>query len=86
MFTAFLMEEGICKSYYPADCLGENIMTKVKRNKNITTFAEHLDRRYGKTGTKKRTEFEVKAKAFAIGEIIKEERRLASMTQEQLAG
>jgi len=61
-------------------------MTKVKRNKNITTFAEHLDRRYGKTGTKKRTEFEVKAKAFAIGEIIKEERRLASMTQEQLAG
>jgi HTH-type transcriptional regulator / antitoxin HipB len=55
-------------------------MTKVKRNKNITTFAEHLDRRYGKTGTKKRTEFEVKAKEFAIGEIIKEERRLASIT------
>jgi len=80
------MEEEICRSYYPADCLGENIMTKVKRNKNITTFAEHLDRRYGKTGTKKRTEFEVKAKAFAIGEIIKEERRLASITQEQLAG
>jgi ribosome-binding protein aMBF1 (putative translation factor) len=53
--------------------------------KNTTTFDEHLDRRYGKTGTKKRTEFEVKAKAFAIGEIIKEERRLASMTQEQLA-
>lgn len=55
------------------------------KNKNITTFDEHLDKQYGKIGTSKRTEFEIKAKAFAIGEIIKEERRLASMTQEQLA-
>ncbi len=43
----------------------------------ITTFEEHLTRRYGKRGTQKRTEFEIKAKAFLIGEIIKEERRLA---------
>lgn len=59
--------------------------TKKVRNKNITTFDEHLDMQYGKIGTAKRTEFQIKAKAFAIGEIIKEERRLASMTQEQLA-
>lgn len=59
--------------------------TKSQTNKNITTFDEHLDKRYGKTGTKNRTDFEIKAKAFAIGEILKEERRLASMTQEQLA-
>ena len=59
--------------------------TKKEKNKNITTFDEHLDKQYGKIGTSKRTEFEIKAKAFAIGEIIKEERRLASMTQEQLA-
>jgi ribosome-binding protein aMBF1 (putative translation factor) len=59
--------------------------TKKIKNKNITTFNEHLDRQYGKIGTAKRTDFEIKAKAFAIGEIIKEERRLASMTQEQLA-
>jgi HTH-type transcriptional regulator/antitoxin HipB len=58
---------------------------KTRKDKNITTFDEHLDRRYGKTGTVKRTEFEIKAKAFAIGEVIKEERRLCSMTQEQLA-
>ena len=50
-----------------------------------TTFDEHLDERYGKIGTKKRTDFEIKAKAFAIGEVLKEERRLAAMTQEQLA-
>ena len=48
--------------------------TKKLKNKNITTFDEHLDTQYGKIGTSKRTEFEIKAKAFAIGEIIKEER------------
>jgi len=53
--------------------------------KNITTFNEHLTQRYGKRGTKKRTEFEIKAKAFLIGEVIKEERRVAKLTQEQLA-
>ena len=58
---------------------------KDQKSKTITTFDEHLDNRYGKIGTSKRTEFEIKAKAFAIGEVIKEERRLASMTQEQLA-
>ncbi|KAI9447059.1 hypothetical protein F5148DRAFT_1292475 [Russula earlei] len=53
--------------------------------KNTTTFNEHLDKRYGKRGTEERTEFEIKAKAFLIGEVIKEERRLAKLTQEQLA-
>jgi HTH-type transcriptional regulator / antitoxin HipB len=58
---------------------------KNQKNKTITTFDEHLDKRYGQIGTSERTDFEIKAKAFAIGEVIKEERRLASMTQEQLA-
>ncbi len=53
--------------------------------KEITTFDEHLDDRYGKIGTKKRTEFEIKAKAFAIGEILKDARKEISMTQEELA-
>ncbi|MBK7504654.1 MAG: helix-turn-helix transcriptional regulator [Bacteroidetes bacterium] len=55
------------------------------KSKNITTFSEHLEKQYGKIGTEKRTEFEIKAKAFAIGEIIREERHLAKLTQEQLA-
>ena len=55
------------------------------KKKNSITFNEHLTRRYGKPGTRKRTEFEIKAKAFLIGEIIREERRIAKMTQEQLA-
>ena len=53
--------------------------------KKITTFDEHLDGRYGKIGTEKRTEFEIKAKAFAIGEILREARKEARMTQEELA-
>ncbi len=57
----------------------------MKKNKNITTFKEHLVKRYGKRGSSKRTEFEIKAKAFLIGEVIKKERHLANLTQEELA-
>jgi len=53
--------------------------------KRLTTFEEHLEEQYGKIGTPTRTEFEISAEAFAIGEIIKEERRLSKLTQEQLA-
>jgi len=53
--------------------------------KDITTFDEHLDNRYGKIGSEKRIKFEIKAKAFAIGEILREARKEAHMTQEELA-
>lgn len=53
--------------------------------KDIMTFEEHLDKRYGKIGSEKRIEFEIKAKAFAIGEILREARKDAHLTQEQLA-
>ena len=51
----------------------------------LTTFDEHLEKRYGPVGSIKRTEFEIKAKAFAIGEVIREGRKQAKMTQEELA-
>ena len=57
----------------------------MKKSSSITTFDEHLEKRYGKAGEEGRMAFEAKAKAFAIGELIKEERRLSKMTQEQLA-
>ncbi|MEI6508123.1 MAG: hypothetical protein WCO54_06530 [Bacteroidota bacterium] len=41
------------------------------KTKNIRTFDEHLKKQYGKRGSAKRTEFEIKAKAFLIGEVIK---------------
>ena len=53
--------------------------------KDIITYEEHLDQRYGKIGTEKRTDFEIKAKAFAIGEILREARKEAKLTQEELA-
>ena len=53
--------------------------------KNITTWDQHLEKRYGKIGTKRRDDFERQSKAFIIGELIKEERKLANMTQEELA-
>lgn len=63
----------------------EVMKTENNNGAAITTFEEHLEKRYGAAGSKQRTEFEIKAKAFAIGEIIREERKLANMTQEQLA-
>jgi len=53
--------------------------------KHLTSFDDHLDQRYGPIGTPDRTNFDIKAKAFAIGEIIREARKEAKMTQEQLA-
>jgi ribosome-binding protein aMBF1 (putative translation factor) len=51
----------------------------------LTSFEEHLESRYGPVGSLKRTEFEIRAKAFAIGEIIRDGRKQAKMTQEELA-
>jgi ribosome-binding protein aMBF1 (putative translation factor) len=53
--------------------------------KELMTFDQHLDQRYGRIGTEKRAEFEIKAKSFAIGEILREARKDAQMTQEELA-
>jgi len=52
---------------------------------NIRSFDELLDAKYGKVGTSKRTDFEYKAKAFMIGELLKDARKQAKMTQDQLA-
>jgi HTH-type transcriptional regulator/antitoxin HipB len=51
----------------------------------LKTFEEHLNEQYGKSGSEKRDEFESKSKAFIIGEMLKEARRAAHMTQDQLA-
>lgn len=57
-----------------------------RRSKNkIVDWDDHLNAKYGKVGTAKRTEFETKAQAFVIGELLKEERSKANLTQEALA-
>ncbi|MEO7446161.1 MAG: helix-turn-helix transcriptional regulator [Ferruginibacter sp.] len=60
----------------------------MKNNEAIrqaTNFDELLDIQYGKIGTKKRDGFEIKAQYFVISEMLKEARKSANLTQEQLA-
>lgn len=57
----------------------------MKNAKNVTTLEEHLNEQYGKIGTKSRNEFEAKAKAYIIGEMLREERLHANLTQTELA-
>lgn len=51
----------------------------------LSKFEEHLDNRYGKKGTKPREEFEAEAMSFRLGELLKEARKEANLTQEELA-
>ena len=53
--------------------------------KKAGSFDELLDVKYGKIGVKKRDAFEEKAQYFVISEMLKEARRGAHLTQEQLA-
>jgi HTH-type transcriptional regulator / antitoxin HipB len=53
--------------------------------KNAKNFDELLDIKYGKVGTEKRDQFEERAQYFVISEMLKEARKEAKLTQEQLA-
>jgi HTH-type transcriptional regulator/antitoxin HipB len=57
----------------------------MKTIRDAKTFDDLLDIKYGKLGEPKRDEFELKAKAFVVGEMIREARKEAHMTQEELA-
>ena len=61
-------------------------MKNVKRSKNkIESWDTVLDEKYGMRGTLARTEFEMKSQAFILGELLKEERAKAHMTQAEMA-
>jgi HTH-type transcriptional regulator / antitoxin HipB len=57
----------------------------MKKNKNITTLDELLDKKYGKRGIGKREEWEQEFEAFKLGVLIEEARKKLKMTQEELA-
>lgn len=57
----------------------------MKTIKDARSFDELLDIKYGKLGTSSRDEFESRAKAFVVGEMIKDARKEAHLTQEELA-
>ena len=49
------------------------------------SYNELLNAEYGERGTEERERFETEAETFCLAECLKEQRRLAGLTQEQLA-
>ena len=56
-----------------------------KLNKNLTSWDDHLDKKYGNIGTPIREKYEEEFEAFKIGVLIQEARKKQHLTQEQLA-
>jgi len=58
---------------------------KKTKNKNLISFADHLDNQYGKVGSPKRDTYEQGFEVFKLGVLIQEMREKQNLTQEQLA-
>jgi HTH-type transcriptional regulator / antitoxin HipB len=57
-----------------------------KQNDNrLTSWDDHLDKKYGEIGTSTRDKYEEEFEAFKIGVLIQEARKKQHMTQAQLA-
>lgn len=52
---------------------------------NATDFEDILIRKYGKKGTEKRDQYDANSLAFRLGVMLKEARKKANLTQEELA-
>jgi len=57
----------------------------MKDYKNVTNFEELIEIEHGKIGTESRNTYQEGAQMFIISEMLKEARKEANMTQEQLA-
>jgi HTH-type transcriptional regulator / antitoxin HipB len=55
------------------------------KTKNIVTFSDHLDKQYGKRGSKKREKYEQGFEAFKLGVMLQELRIKNNLTQQELA-
>jgi len=60
-------------------------MKKNENNKNLTSFAAHLDSQYGQRGTESREQYEQEFEAFKLGVMLQELRKEKRLTQEELA-
>ena len=56
-----------------------------KKNKNIITLEEIIEKRHGKRGTSKREKWEQGFENFRLGVMLEEARTKLGMTQEELA-
>jgi DNA-binding XRE family transcriptional regulator len=57
----------------------------MKDYKNINTFEQLIEVEHGKIGTESRNTYEENAQMFIISEMLKEARKEAKITQEELA-
>ena len=57
----------------------------MEKYKNIKNFEQLIEADHGKIGTESRNSYEEKSQMFIISEILKEARKEANITQEQLA-
>lgn len=57
----------------------------MEQYKNVTDFDQLIEVEHGKVGTEARSKYEENAQLFIISEMLKEARKEAKMTQEQLA-
>ena len=53
--------------------------------KNVTDLEDILNETYGKKGTERRNKYDVDSLAFRLGVMLKEARKEANLTQEELA-
>ena len=58
---------------------------KTKKESNIVNWDDHLEKKYGKSGTASREKYSEEFEAFKIGVLIQEARKKQHMTQEELA-
>jgi len=57
----------------------------MKRINNMTSFAEHLEKQYGKRGTATREQYEQGFETFKLGALLQELRKEEGLTQLELA-
>ncbi|WP_291116531.1 helix-turn-helix domain-containing protein [Flavobacterium sp. UBA6135] len=57
----------------------------MKKYENIKSFDELIEAEHGKIGTETRNQYEENSQMFIISEMLKEARKDANLTQEQLA-
>jgi HTH-type transcriptional regulator/antitoxin HipB len=58
---------------------------KKQKNKNLTSWDDHLNQKYGETGTQTREKYEQEFESFKLGVLIQEARKQRHLTQEELA-
>jgi len=56
-----------------------------KIDNRLTSWDDHLDKKYGKSGTSSREKYEEEFESFKIGILIQEARKKQNLTQAQLA-